>query len=452
MRKKGKKKRKNSLGKKLAFNEKLEESGFEKSRKERKIQGIIYSVLYLILFIIIDVEAIRVFALKVGTIKEFYVFIVCVILFFIVSVWFCINADITLKKAVEVDPLIRESDLEEARVLNELLIAKKVDTANEKALDAIASEIEILRNKKTYEWKGAIVVLQVFSTFIFPLFLVLSGGYLQNLNNNMKVELINFMMKLCIPIGILTAMCATIFSTLPFRRANKFEKFRQGIRKLQIVGVEEIRRIGIRGKDFKTKEAIYDWEHMREHVERVAKKCNLNDTLKSIEYAVESHYGQTRKNSEVPYIYHPLNMVCHALAMGIRDDALISAILLHDVIEDCGKEERELPVGDESKEIVRLMTRRKSKENTTESDMEMYYNTICCNVKASITKCIDRCNNLTTMSWGLSKERMFQMIKETERYYPKLLETIKKTSEYNDVAWLLKYQMESMLDIYKRLL
>ena len=101
---------------------------------------------------------------------------------------------------------------------------------------------------------------------------------------------------------------------------------------------------------------------MREYVERVAKKCNLNDTLKSIEYAVESHYGQTRKNSEVPYIYHPLNMACHALAMGIRDDALISAILLHDVIEDCGKEERELPVGDESKEIVRLMTRRKSKE------------------------------------------------------------------------------------------
>ena len=145
-------------------------------------------------------------------------------------------------------------------------------------------------------------------------------------------------------------------------------------------------------------------------------------------------------------------MACHALAMGIRDDALISAILLHDVIEDCGKEERELPVGDESKEIVRLMTRRESKENTTESDMEMYYNTICCNVKASITKCIDRCNNLTTMSWGLSKERMFQMIKETERYYPKLLETIKKTSEYNDIAWLLKYQMESMLDIYKRLL
>ena len=39
--KRKKEERKQSKGKKPAFNEKLEESGFEKSRKERKIQGII---------------------------------------------------------------------------------------------------------------------------------------------------------------------------------------------------------------------------------------------------------------------------------------------------------------------------------------------------------------------------------------------------------------------------
>ena len=44
------------------------------------------------------------------------------------------------------------------------------------------------------------------------------------------------------------------------------------------------------------------------------------------------------------------------------------------------------------------------------------------------------------------------MIKETEEYYPKLLKAIKATPEYNNAAWLLQYQMESMLDIYKRLM
>ena len=44
------------------------------------------------------------------------------------------------------------------------------------------------------------------------------------------------------------------------------------------------------------------------------------------------------------------------------------------------------------------------------------------------------------------------MIRETEEYYPGLLDVIKATPEYNNAAWLLKYQMESMLDIYKRLM
>jgi GTP pyrophosphokinase len=56
------------------------------------------------------------------------------------------------------------------------------------------------------------------------------------------------------------------------------------------------------------------------------------------------------------------------------------------------------------------------------------------------------------MSWGLSRERIYRMIGETEGYYPALLDLIKTVPEYNDAAWLLKYQIESMLDIYKRLM
>jgi GTP pyrophosphokinase len=44
------------------------------------------------------------------------------------------------------------------------------------------------------------------------------------------------------------------------------------------------------------------------------------------------------------------------------------------------------------------------------------------------------------------------MIRETEEYFPDLLNVIKGTIEYSDAAWLLKYQIESMLDIYKRLM
>ena len=84
--------------------------------------------------------------------------------------------------------------------------------------------------------------------------------------------------------------------------------------------------------------------------------------------------------------------------------------------------------------------------------MRKYYDAIAKEPKAALIKCIDRCNNLTTMSWGLSRDRIYRMIKETEEYILPLLKVIKDEPEYNDAAWLLKYQMESMLDINKRLM
>ncbi len=183
-----------------------------------------------------------------------------------------------------------------------------------------------------------------------------------------------------------------------------------------------------------------------------ARNFKLKNTLKAVDYAVDAHEGQKRKRSTTPYIYHPLNLACHALAMGINDDAVIAACLLHDVIEDCSCKLEELPVDDEVKELVQLLTCEKTNDKNREAIIEPYYKAIAGNPKAALIKCMDRCNNLTTMSWGLSRERIYRMIKETEEYYPELLKTIKNTTEYNNAAWLLKYQMESMLDIYKRLM
>ena len=205
-------------------------------------------------------------------------------------------------------------------------------------------------------------------------------------------------------------------------------------------------------KVFKTKETIYNWEHMKTYVKTTAGNFKMKDTLKAIDFAVEAHEGQKRKRSDIPYIYHPLNMACHALSMGIREDAVIAAILLHDVIEDCNKTADDLPVSDEAKKIVLLMTHEKTNDSNREKVMDAYYKDIVTNPKAALVKCIDRCNNLTSMSWGLSRERIYRMIGETEKYYPKLLKVVKSSPEYNDAAWLLQYQIESMLDIYKRLM
>ena len=224
------------------------------------------------------------------------------------------------------------------------------------------------------------------------------------------------------------------------------------IRLAELLGVSVSSIVEEKPSTFKTRDVIYDWEHMKTYVKTTARNFKLSNTLKAVEYAVEAHQGQNRKRSEVPYIYHPLNLACHALAMGIVDDEIIAACLLHDVIEDCGKKIEDLPVNDEAKELVRLLTCQKTTPENRSEIISAYYSEIVKNPKASLIKCMDRCNNLTTMSWGLSRERIYRMINETEEYYPALLKAIKDTTEYNDAAWLLKYQIESMLDIYKRLM
>ena len=144
-------------------------------------------------------------------------------------------------------------------------------------------------------------------------------------------------------------------------------------------------------------------------------------------------------------------LACHCLAMDICDDAVIAACLLHDVIEDCGVTKDELPVDEETKHIVELLTREKD-DSRREKILKEYYGAISDNPKAALIKCVDRCNNLSTMSWGLSRDRQFRYIDETDKYVLPLLKVVKAVPEFNNAAWLLQYQIETMMDMYKRML
>ncbi len=203
--------------------------------------------------------------------------------------------------------------------------------------------------------------------------------------------------------------------------------------------------------EFETKKEIFNWEHMKTFVKTTAKNLNMVNTQKALEFAVDAHGDQKRKNSDIPYIYHPLNLACHCLAMGIQDDEVVAACLLHDVIEDCGVKSEDLPVNDETKDLVVLLSHEKEDEHRDKM-LSKYYREIAAEPIAALIKCVDRCNNLTTISWGLSKERQLRTIAETEKYVMPLLDVVKNTPKFNNAAWLLRYQMESMLDFYKRVI
>jgi len=206
------------------------------------------------------------------------------------------------------------------------------------------------------------------------------------------------------------------------------------------------------------KDQMFSVEHMYRFVRTYAQSADARQTTAALPYAKERHEGQFRKGKgKVPYIYHPLVMTCHALALGFHEDDLTAALLLHDVCEDCRDEAgnrikpENLPVGEKAQEAVRLVTKPDEEYDGWEKD---YYSAIAQNRLAVIVKCLDRCNNISMMAVGFSRAKMREYIVETETYVLPLLEIMKKKYEdtcYN-AAFLIKYQMLSDLENLKRLL
>ena len=203
---------------------------------------------------------------------------------------------------------------------------------------------------------------------------------------------------------------------------------------------------------------LFDEELMYRYLETYACNRNAENTVAALPFAKKMHAGQWRKGPEkIPYIVHPLSIACHALALGFCQDELIATILLHDVCEDCRDENGNpippdvLPVCDTVKEAVMLLTKPADEYEGWE---EEYYGGIATNRLATITKVLDRCNNLSTMSTSFSGEKMKKYVLASEKHVLPLLEEMEQ--EYGDACYsavfLLRYQMMGLLRTFERLL
>ena len=198
----------------------------------------------------------------------------------------------------------------------------------------------------------------------------------------------------------------------------------------------------------------YDFGHMFTFVKGRAQMLNMPQALAVLDLLREAHGGQERRSKTgftTTYMVHPLTMACHALAMGLKDDDVIAACLAHDMVEDSHLTLSDLPVGDRVREVVRLVSYNTYDESRPDLD-DVYFENLRKNPLACLIKCLDRCNNLAGMADCFTRKRMIAYAEMTDRYYPALLDIIKKVPEWNDAWWLLRYQMMTMLETYKRLL
>ena len=198
----------------------------------------------------------------------------------------------------------------------------------------------------------------------------------------------------------------------------------------------------------------YDFNHMFTFVKGRAQMLNLPQTLAVLDLLRAAHGSQVRRSRhgfETTYMVHPLTMACHALAMGLHEDDVIAAALAHDMVEDAQMKPSDLPVNERVREAVRLVSKNLYDPNEPDWE-EQYFANIRKNPLACMVKCLDRVNNLAGMADAFSRRKMVRYTEETDRYYPALLDVLKKTPEWNNAWWLLRYQMMTMLEAFKRLL
>ena len=207
-------------------------------------------------------------------------------------------------------------------------------------------------------------------------------------------------------------------------------------------------------KAWELKPVNYDVSHMFTFVKGRAQMLGFSQTLAVLDLLRPAHGGQERRSRygfECAYMAHPLTMACHALAMGLRDDDVLAAALAHDMAEDAGMKPEDLPVNGRVREAVRLVSKNLVDPDAPDRKGK-YFENIRKNPLACLVKCLDRVNNLAGMADAFSRRKMIRYTAETDKYYPALLEVVRKVPEWNDAWWLLRYQMMTMTEAFKRLL
>lgn len=189
-------------------------------------------------------------------------------------------------------------------------------------------------------------------------------------------------------------------------------------------------------------------------VENYAKEHGLSQTLSVLPYARKKHEGQYRKGKDrYPYFCHPLKVAWHGICIGIQDDDVISASILHDVCEDCGVAPSELPVNERTRQLVLILTRDFEAESKAKENEEAYYQLVLTSKEAFIIKLLDRCNNISEMSEGFTDDRLARYIRKTEQYVIPMMEKgLVLYPEYEKEIFLIHYHITSVISAAKRAL
>lgn len=136
---------------------------------------------------------------------------------------------------------------------------------------------------------------------------------------------------------------------------------------------------------------------------RTEVKTNDSIIMKAARFAGAAHHGQTRKQTNAPYITHPGRVAARVSRVSLADDTWVAAAWCHDVLEDCPVTFEELAsrIGKDAALIVQELTnpskdhKKLPRADRKQMDREHLSK---CSLAAKCIKLADRADNLNEMS------------------------------------------------------
>lgn len=158
----------------------------------------------------------------------------------------------------------------------------------------------------------------------------------------------------------------------------------------------------------------------------------------SLAVAVQGHEGQRRLSGE-PYVHHCISVASILESWGIKDENLISAALLHDVIEDSTVTLQEIAArfGKETAELVNGVSKFRS-ETGEYDDRETLKKVLIksyIDPRVAILKLADRLHNMLTLD-AMPRGGQVAKARETLDVYAELAESLG--------IWVVKTQLEDL--------
>ncbi len=168
--------------------------------------------------------------------------------------------------------------------------------------------------------------------------------------------------------------------------------------------------------------------------------ADIEQVRSAYRFADVAHLGQKRKNGE-PYITHPIAVAAECASWKLDAQALMAA-LLHDTIEDCGIEKREIleRFGSAVAELVDGLTKLEKLEFSTreQKQSESFRKMLLAmarDVRVILVKLADRTHNMRTLG-DVPREKWARTAKETLEIYAPIAHRLGLNHTYRELQAL----------------